>query len=138
MAGRVTFLGPVADLAPLYAAADLLLAPTFYDPAPLATLEAMACGTPVATTRASGHADLAAEAGGEVLADPWDAAALAGAVVAVLDRARDGALVARARAVAERHDWARHVEALEGIYREATAARARASAASMEGPFASV
>ncbi len=121
----MTFLGSVPDLAPLYAAADVLLAPTFYDPAPLATLEAMACGTPVVTTRASGHAEAAVEGGGEAVEDPWDEAVLARATGRVLALARDGGLVPRCRAAAERHSWKRHLDRLEAIYREAAAAKTR-------------
>lgn len=49
-----THLGRVDDLREAYLAADALIQPTFYDPFPLTTLEALACGTPVVTTRANG------------------------------------------------------------------------------------
>ncbi|MHC5018943.1 MAG: glycosyltransferase family 4 protein, partial [Planctomycetota bacterium] len=56
---RVKFLGPVKDVTQAYAAADALLLPTFYDPAPLVVLEALASRLPVLTTEACGHSDLA-------------------------------------------------------------------------------
>ena len=38
------FLGPVSDIASLFAAADVLVAPTWYDPFSNACLEALAAG----------------------------------------------------------------------------------------------
>lgn len=48
------YLGRVDDPREVYLAADALVQPTFYDPFPLTTLEALACGTPVVTTRSNG------------------------------------------------------------------------------------
>lgn len=55
---RVRFLGPRTGVAQLYAAADLLIHPSLYDPFPNVCLEAMACGTPVLTTAVTGVAEL--------------------------------------------------------------------------------
>lgn len=57
-AQRVHFLGPQADVLPYYAAADLLILPTLYDPFPNVALEAFACGLPVITSTKSGASDL--------------------------------------------------------------------------------
>ena len=50
---RVHFPGVVTDPERWMAAADLFVLPTIYDPFSNACLEAMACGLPVATTRAN-------------------------------------------------------------------------------------
>ena len=50
----VQFLGEVADLVRVYAAADIFILPTIYDPFSNACLEALACGLPVITTRSNG------------------------------------------------------------------------------------
>jgi len=55
---RVQFLGEVADLAPIYAAADIFLLPTIYDPFSNACLEALASGLPVITTRSNGFSEI--------------------------------------------------------------------------------
>lgn len=55
--GCVSFLGFVADVVPLYAAADALVHPTRSDACSLATLEAMAAGLPVVTTLMNGAAE---------------------------------------------------------------------------------
>ena len=54
----VRFLGEVAEVARLYAAADIFILPTIYDPFSNACLEALACGLPVITTRANGFSEI--------------------------------------------------------------------------------
>src|SRR2546426_8864878 len=55
---RVQFLGEVTDLACVYAAADIFILPTIYDPFSNACLEALACGLPVITTRSNGFSEI--------------------------------------------------------------------------------
>jgi len=52
------FLGPVTDIASLFAAADVLALPTWYDPFSNACLEALAAGLPVITTDANGFSEI--------------------------------------------------------------------------------
>lgn len=52
------FLGEVADMRPIYAAADIFILPTIYDPFSNACLEALACGLPVITTRSNGFSEI--------------------------------------------------------------------------------
>ena len=54
----VQFLGEVTDLVPVYAAADMFILPTIYDPFSNACLEALACGLPVITTRSNGFSEV--------------------------------------------------------------------------------
>jgi len=54
----VRFLGEVADLRPIYAAADIFILPSIYDPSSNACLEALACGLPVITTRDNGFSEI--------------------------------------------------------------------------------
>jgi UDP-glucose:(heptosyl)LPS alpha-1,3-glucosyltransferase len=55
---RAMLLGEIADMRPIYAAADIFILPTIYDPFSNASLEAMACGLPVITTRANGFSEI--------------------------------------------------------------------------------
>jgi UDP-glucose:(heptosyl)LPS alpha-1,3-glucosyltransferase len=55
---RVKFLGEVDDLVRIYAAADIFILPTIYDPFSNACLEALACGLPVITTRDNGFNEI--------------------------------------------------------------------------------
>jgi len=54
----VQFLGEVTDLVPAYAAADIFILPTIYDPFSNACLEALASGLPVITTRSNGFSEI--------------------------------------------------------------------------------
>ena len=56
-AKRVQFLGEVSDLVRIYAAADIFILPTIYDPSSNACLEALSCGLPVITTRNNGFSE---------------------------------------------------------------------------------
>ena len=57
-APNVQFLGVVRDMPALYAAADIFILPTFYDPFSNACLEALASGLPVITTRDNGFSEI--------------------------------------------------------------------------------
>lgn len=78
---RARFLGPVADMRPYYAAGDLFLLPSIYDPFSNACLEALASGLPVITTRSTGCSEIIAPGvDGEVLEDPEDVPAMTRAI----------------------------------------------------------
>jgi UDP-glucose:(heptosyl)LPS alpha-1,3-glucosyltransferase len=114
---RVRLLGPVDDPRPLYAAADLFVLPTLYDPSSNATLEAMAMGLPVITTATNGSAELL-EPGrsGWVLERPDDDAGLA----RLIDEAAGADLRAvgeAGRRAVEPYTWARYLDETLGLYR---------------------
>lgn len=54
----VTLVGRSDDPLPYYAAADILVLPSFYDPFGLVVLEGAACGLPVITTHTTGASEL--------------------------------------------------------------------------------
>jgi UDP-glucose:(heptosyl)LPS alpha-1,3-glucosyltransferase len=54
----VQFLGEVADIVPVHAAADIFILPTIYDPFSNACLEALASGLPVITTSSNGFSEI--------------------------------------------------------------------------------
>lgn len=55
---RVRFLGELADLRSVYAAADIFILPTIYDPFSNGCLEALASGLPVITTSDNGFSEI--------------------------------------------------------------------------------
>lgn len=90
VADRIKFWGPRPEVAPFYQAAAVLALPTIYDPCSNVVLEALGCGTPVVTTAANGAAEFITPGhNGAILAQPQDAAALAEACAAWVDRGLD-------------------------------------------------
>ncbi|NEW96029.1 glycosyltransferase [Rhodopseudomonas sp. BR0G17] len=90
-----------AELARVYSAADLLIAPFLEDNLPNVVLESIACGTPVAAFAAGGIPDAIIGGINGVLAPVGDDDALARGVAELLDRTDVAALRAATRAVAE-------------------------------------
>jgi glycosyltransferase involved in cell wall biosynthesis len=79
---RVAFLGDVAprDLGPLYVGADLLVIPSVSEGTPLVAFEAMACGTPVLSSRIAGLPELVHDWSTGFLVKPGDVGQLAIAI----------------------------------------------------------
>lgn len=100
---RVHEVGSYTEPRILYAAADVLVHPTFYDPCSLVCLEALAMGVPVITTPQNGVRELMGMRGGIVLEEPGSPEAVAVALKVLADprlRAQTGE---DARLVAEAH-----------------------------------
>jgi UDP-glucose:(heptosyl)LPS alpha-1,3-glucosyltransferase len=77
----VQFLGEIADLVPVYAAADMFILPTIYDAFSNACLEALACGLPVITTRSNGFSEIIEDGvHGSIVEDPGNFIALRDAI----------------------------------------------------------
>jgi UDP-glucose:(heptosyl)LPS alpha-1,3-glucosyltransferase len=78
---QARFLGPVKDMPPLLAAADVFILPTIYEPFSNACLEALVAGLPVITTAQNGFSEIIESgAEGEIVAEPDDVKGLAAAV----------------------------------------------------------
>ena len=113
--GRVRFLGPVTYPETAYAAADVFVLPTIYEPFSNACLEALASGLPVVTTRAAGVSEiLDGRLDSLTLASGCDHAVLAERLRQLQDPHERQALGAEARAVAE----ARSLETMVGEFLE--------------------
>jgi UDP-glucose:(heptosyl)LPS alpha-1,3-glucosyltransferase len=128
VAGRVRLCGAVADPRPYYAAADVVLHPTFYDTGSLAVLEGWAMGLPAITTRRNGVAELwPADVPGWIVDDPRKGRALTAALRGALDPARRAEAGRRGREVAVRHDETRAFARLAAIYEDIVEARTSAA-----------
>jgi UDP-glucose:(heptosyl)LPS alpha-1,3-glucosyltransferase len=107
---QARFLGPVKDMPPLLAAADVFILPTIYDPFSNACLEALAAGLPVITTAQNGFSEII-ENGleGEIVAEPDDIAGLAAALKSWSDPARREAAKPRLELRSSRYTLAANV-----------------------------
>ena len=121
----VRLAGQTREMPRLYAASDLTVLPTFYDPASKVVLESMMLGVPAVTTRFNGAADwIDRPQRGAVIDDPADARGLAAALNELLDARRSTA--PDVELVAEL-SMDRHVESLLQVLREAADLRGAAS-----------
>ncbi len=104
LCAQARFLGGRRDPEALYAAADLFVLPTLYDPFANATLEALASGLPVVTSTSNGGAELLVHRREGSVIDVADGEqALARELLHWADPARRAAAGLAARALAERH-----------------------------------
>lgn len=107
----------------LAAGADLCAHPTWRDTSALVVLEALACGTPVVTSRFAGAAEDLPAAAGRVVADPGDAAELGAALAEQLARVAAGVDRGAVRAAVRAHDAGLTLARLEEILGARAAAR---------------
>jgi UDP-glucose:(heptosyl)LPS alpha-1,3-glucosyltransferase len=87
LAGRLHLVGETEQVQKYYAAADLMVLPTLYDPFSNVCLEAMACGMPVITTAENGAAELIREGdNGYIQQNPLDVRELSRCLGKCLER----------------------------------------------------
>jgi glycosyltransferase involved in cell wall biosynthesis len=129
----VRFFGFVPDhtLAALYRLASVFAFPSLYEGFGLPPLEAMACGTPVVTSRISSLPEVVGDAA--LLVDPYSVDDIAGALDRVLgDDALRASLVARGRARVQDFSWERSARAIHSGYMKVLGVTVPAVAAAEE------
>jgi glycogen synthase len=121
---HVRFTGFLEDheLRRLYAAADVAVAPSIYEPFGLVAVEAMACGTPVVVGDTGGLREIVSDGHG-LSFTPQDEDELADALIQVLrDPGLSASLVDRAqRRIRGRYDWDAVGRRTVGVYEQAIA-----------------
>jgi len=119
---RVTFAGATAEPEKFYGAADIFVLPTQYDPFSNATLEAMASGLPVVTTKYNGVSDIINDGENGLVVNnadnPSDIAAALSYLSCEKVRREMGA---RARKTAEGLTWDKTLEKTLDVYRNTLA-----------------
>lgn len=102
--GRVFFIGGIADVKPYYAASDVFVMPTIYEPFGLVFGEAMACGLPVVASNRSGAADWIEHGRDGFVVDPLDLRAISASIqmaIAQPEIGRQGRHVVETRSTAD-------------------------------------
>ncbi len=126
--GVVINVGAIDDPVPYYAAADVFVLPTFYDPCSLSVSEAAASGLPSVTTRFNGAAELLTEGvDGSVIDDPADDAELADALRPLLDRDARQRMGDAARKLALKHTLDHNCDQILSIYEQIAGRKLRAA-----------
>ncbi len=117
----ITTIGyvPDGDLPALYSSSDLFVYPSVYEGFGLPLLEAMACGTPVLTTKSSSLPEVVGDAA--ITVDPYDVEGLAAAMHQTLTN--DGLAESMAKKGIERarlFSWKETARRTLRVYEEAT------------------
>lgn len=120
--GRVHFLGPQRDVAPIYRASDAFVFPAVYEPFGNVVLEAMACGLPAITSTSCGAESLIRDDENGWLVDAFSGEQIRTRFQALAelldDTPRRTTIAEAARAEAERHTQAAMSAALVALYRQ--------------------
>ncbi len=120
----IHFAGVVSDPLPFYAAADVYVHSTYYDPCSLVVLEAWACGLPVITSRFNGCAELMLDGLEEyVLTDPANVQDLVTRLELLLNPETRLRVGIRARSLAEAHPAEHCFSRIMDVYDEVRSAR---------------
>jgi len=114
---RVLFVGFARDIAAVLSAFDLSVFPSLWEGTPLTLFEALASGKPIVATDADGLLDVLTDRRDARIVPKRDAAALADAIIDLINDPADRArLAAAARVTAGRYDITAFVRKMEQLY----------------------
>ena len=116
---RVRFVSTTDQMVQLYAAADVTVHPTFYDPASKVVIESLMMGTPAISTAFNGASDLILDGDiprGRVIQDPTDVRALTTAMAELTDPTQRQQCRNAMNGLADRLSVQRHVDDLEKLF----------------------
>ena len=124
---RFVFPGATGDVIPAYAAADVYVQPTWYDPCSLVVLEALACGLPVITTKFNGASELMQDGrDGYVLDSPDETDRLAHALTRLLDPDLRHRMAASARPAVREHSLEQNFREMMAVIEKVAARKGAA------------
>ncbi len=122
---QVRIVATTNQMAQLYAAADVTVHPTFYDPSSKVVIESLMMGTPAISTSFNGASDLILGAPGgsprgRVIQDPADVGSLTAAMIELADPQQRQQCVIAMNGMAESLSVRRHVDQLEALMAQVT------------------
>lgn len=122
---HVRFIRQTRKMPALFAAADVTVLPSFYDPASKVVIESLMMGTPAISTSCNGASDFilpdTGQVRGRVVQDPADDAGLAQAMLELADPQERTRCSTATAGLADTLSMARHVDLLETTLRNAAA-----------------
>ena len=114
---RVSFPGFARDVAGVFAAFDIVVFPSLWEGTPLTAFEALAAGRPIVASDADGLVDILRDGSDAVIVPKRDSAAIAAAVVELLEHPdRREALASQARVTGRGYDIQSFVRKMEQLY----------------------
>lgn len=114
---RVHFFGPSREVSLFYQIADALVIPSFYDPFANVTVEALAMGLFVVSSRTNGGCEILTPENGTVIEDLFDNNAMIQALEIALMRCKTKESAGRMRESVRNLDFSKQMRALvEGAY----------------------
>jgi UDP-glucose:(heptosyl)LPS alpha-1,3-glucosyltransferase len=119
---RITWLGARSDLERWYAAADIVVLPSRYEPFGNVHLEALASGLPVIASERAGGAEVIADGVNGQVVDPLDSRAVTAALERFHQR-HPGEMTSAARTSAEPYTYAAQVQGFAKVYGRRARAR---------------
>lgn len=126
LSSHCRIIGPTREMPRLFAAADVTVLPSWYDPSSKVVLESLMMNTPAISTSYNGASDHLNPPGqpprGVVIDDPGDPRKLADAMQMLANPARRAACAAACTGLADQLSMTRHVDRLEQVLAEAAGA----------------
>ncbi len=115
---KFIFCGPQLEIQRYYAASDIFVFPTIYEPFGNVHLEALASGLPVITTGKSGASEVIREGfNGYVIRDPEDVTSIAAKIEMLMEEGRRRDMAQNARQSAEVYTYERNIAETLSLYR---------------------
>ena len=115
---RVIFCGPQKEIHKYYAASDIFVFPTIYEPFGNVHLEALASGLPVITTKLSGASEIIRDGvHGFVVDKPEDIDKIAEKILILMDAEKNQRMSSEARRLAEHFSLKTFTENMKKLYK---------------------